>query len=45
MIGWLVNHWLDDLVGWLNGWFGWMIGWLVNHWLDDWLVGESLVGW
>ena len=35
MIGWLVNHWLDDrLVGES----------LVNHWLDDWLVGESLVG-
>ena len=40
MIGWLVNHWLDD----------WLVGeslvnhWLVNHWLDDWLVGESLVG-
>ena len=35
MIGWLVNHWLDD----------WLVGEsLVNHWLDDWLVGESLVG-
>ena len=35
MIGWLVNHWLDD----------WLVGEsLVNHWLVDWLVGESLVG-